>query len=160
MLRHFALCLLSAVSLGTEVAEAGAYPDADLHTPHIENDPHSDNDHDNFELLDDFTDAPTYFGKTVDSFDLDSIFIDANCYERQIDVYSDQLVAIEALRHLVLDHLARVDYVEVVLDINDANETTNRSVDVSNRDRTLYNKRDIEELQLDITDVEDCINRQ
>ena len=45
--------------------------------------------------------AAQYFANAVDSFDIDSIFIDEECYKKQIDIYSDQLVAIEALRRLI-----------------------------------------------------------
>ena len=53
--------------------------------------------------------APGHFGKAVDSFDLGSIFIDEECYQKQIDIYSDQLVAIEALRRIIVDYSERVD---------------------------------------------------
>ena len=38
------------------------------------------------------------FEHGVNEFELDAIAIDEECYKRQIDIYSDQLVAIEALR--------------------------------------------------------------
>ena len=79
--------------------------------------------------------ASTHFGKAVDAFNLDSIFIDEECYQQQIDIYSDQLVAIEALRRTVVGYTERLDICEEELVLNGGDEINNRNDDLSNRER-------------------------
>jgi len=103
--------------------------------------------------------ASTHFGKAVDAFNLDSIFIDEECYQQQIDIYSDQLVAIEALRRTVVGYTERLDICEEELVLNGGDEINNRNDDFSNRDRVYSNKYDIEIIELDTSDVEACFDR-
>ena len=86
----------------------------------------------------------THFGKAVDAFDLDSIFIDEECYQQQIDIYSDQLVAIEALRRTVVGYTERLDICEEELVLNGGDEINNRNDDQTNRDRVSENTYNIE----------------
>ena len=103
--------------------------------------------------------ASTHYGKAVDAFDLDSIFIDEECYQQQIDIYSDQLIAIEALRRTVVGYTERLDICEEELGLNESDEANNRNDDISNRDRVYDNKYDIEIIELDTSDVEACFDR-
>ena len=104
-------------------------------------------------------DTPAYYAKAVDSFDIDSIFIDENCYQQQIDIYSDQLVAIEALRRLIVEYNEKVDVAEEWLGINDTDENRNRRDDLDVKTKARINANDIEILEVDIGDVEACLWR-
>ena len=64
--------------------------------------------------------APSSFGHAVEAFDLEEPTIDSECYQAQVDIYSDQLVAIEATR-VILQQLAnRVEDAEADIGDNQA----------------------------------------
>ena len=46
--------------------------------------------------------VPEDYDYAVHSYDLDAPFTDQDCYQKQVDIYSDQIIAIEALRLEVL----------------------------------------------------------
>ena len=94
---YFAISLLNTAISGTEVniqdpnwlrdQRNYEYKD-DVHThhggkPHAhDNNEYDSNDSDEME-------APDLFGNAVSNFNIADIFIDEDCYQRQIDIYSD-----------------------------------------------------------------------
>ena len=57
------------------------------------------------------------YGAQVTAFDINSIFIDEDVYQKQIDIYSDQLVAIEAIRLELLHLQGKLDILEDTLGV-------------------------------------------
>ena len=51
---------------------------------------------------------PPDYKKTVQQYNLSKPFIDQETYEKSVDIYSDQIIAIEALRLEVLTLTQRV----------------------------------------------------
>ena len=56
--------------------------------------------------------APESFGYAVNDWDINEPTIDDGCYEHQVDIFSDQLVAIEATRFLLTKLIRRVERAE------------------------------------------------
>ena len=56
--------------------------------------------------------APSSFGYAVNDWDINEPTIDDGCYEHQVDIFSDQLVAIEAIRYSLTGLIKRVQYAE------------------------------------------------
>ena len=56
--------------------------------------------------------APGSFGYAVNDWDINEPTIDDGCYEHQVDIFSDQLVAIEAIRYSLTGLIKRVQYAE------------------------------------------------
>ena len=56
--------------------------------------------------------APESFGYAVNDWDINEPTIDDGCYEHQVDIFSDQLVAIEATRYMLTKLIRRVEYAE------------------------------------------------
>ena len=62
--------------------------------------------------------APENYGYAVNDFDINEPTIDAECYEHQVDIYSDQIVAIEATRVILSKLISRVEWAEEEIDEN------------------------------------------
>ena len=152
----FALTLLTAAVFGTEVnlqdpirrrdntgdLEFDAYKHKGRSARIQDDSDHDSDDHEDIE-------PPDYFGKAVSNFDIADIFIDEECYQKQIDIYSDQLVAVEALRRTIVSHMERVDEAEEKLGINNDLESNNRRDDNEIGDRCLEQRTSVEVLSID-----------
>ena len=100
--------------------------------------------------------APTSYGYAVNDFDINEPTIDAECYEHQVDIYSDQIVAIEATRVILTKLIKRVEWAEEEIDDN-AHEIADNKDEIRENDwETRANAADIEELNADIDDIDDC----
>jgi len=104
--------------------------------------------------------APESYGYAVNAWDIDTPTIDAECYAHQIDIYSDQIVAIEATRYILTKLIKRVEWAENEIEENAAEIADNRSEIRENDWETRANAADIRELEDDISDLEDCLERQ
>lgn len=104
--------------------------------------------------------VPDAFHDAVNSFDLSQEFTNDDWYNNQVDIYSDQLVAIEAIRLLVERLQTRVERAEDDIEENDDEIEINTGAITSNTWDTLQNTADIATLELDIADLEACLSRQ
>jgi len=52
--------------------------------------------------------VPEDYQYAVHEFNMESPFTDQDCYQKQVDIYSDQIIAIEALRLEVLQLTQRI----------------------------------------------------
>ena len=104
--------------------------------------------------------APESFGYAVNDFDINEPTIDDECYAHQVDIYSDQIVAIEATRVILQKLIKRVEWAEEEIEENAHEIAENREEIRSNDWETRANEADIEELDRDIADLEDCLYRQ
>ncbi len=52
--------------------------------------------------------VPESYDYAVHDFDLNQPFTDQECYQKQVDIYSDQIIAIEALRLEVMQLTQRI----------------------------------------------------
>jgi peptidoglycan hydrolase CwlO-like protein len=104
--------------------------------------------------------APESFGYAVNDFDINEPTIDDECYAHQVDIYSDQIVAIEATRVILQKLIKRVEWAEEEIEDNARAIADNREEIRENDWETRANAADIEELEADISDLEDCIGRQ
>ena len=104
--------------------------------------------------------APESFGYAVNDFDINEPTIDDDCYAHQVDIYSDQIVAIEATRVILTKLIRRVGYAEEEIEEN-ANEIADNRDEIRENDwETRANAADIRELEEDIEDLEYCLHRQ
>ena len=108
---------------------------------------------------DSMIDAPQ-FADAVNSFDIASEFANDEWYANQVDIYSDQLVAIEAIRLLITRLQTRVDRAEEQIHHNDAEIEINTGEIYANQWDSLQNDADITSIELDIADLEACLERQ
>lgn len=104
--------------------------------------------------------TPDYFHDAVNSFDLNAEFTNDAWYNNQVDIYSDQLVAIEAIRILLERLQQRVDRAEEDIATNDEEIALNKEEIHNNTWDTLQNEADIATIELDIVDLETCLARQ
>ena len=81
-------------------------------------------------------------------------------YANQVDIYSDQIVAIEAIRLLLQRLTLRVNKAEEEIRENDGEIAENLANIHSNTWDTLENAADIATIELDIMDLEACLQRQ
>ena len=56
--------------------------------------------------------VPESYDYAVHDFDLDAPFTDQDCYQKQVDIYSDQIIAIEAIRLEALELTQRITQAE------------------------------------------------
>merc|ERR550539_562581 len=70
--------------------------------------------------------APESYGYAVNAWDIDEPTIDAECYAHQVDIYSDQIVAIEATRVILSKLIKRVEWAEEEIDENAQEIALNR----------------------------------
>ena len=62
--------------------------------------------------------APESFGYAVNDWDINEPTIDDECYAHQVDIYSDQIVAIEATRVILQKLIKRVEWAEEEIEDN------------------------------------------
>jgi len=104
--------------------------------------------------------APESYGYAVNAWDIEKVTIDDECYAHQVDIYSDQIVAIEATRVILTKLIKRVEWAENEIEEN-AHEIADNRKEIRDNDwETRANAADIEELAADISDLEDCLERQ
>merc|ERR1719464_703386 len=104
--------------------------------------------------------APESYGYAVNAWNIEEPTIDDECYAHQVDIFSDQLVAIEATRVILTKLIRRVEWAEEEIEDNAAEIAENLEEIRANDWETRANAADIEELELDIDDIEDCLHRQ
>mmetsp|Transcript_27662 Transcript_27662/g.34353 ORF Transcript_27662/g.34353 Transcript_27662/m.34353 type:complete len:164 (+) Transcript_27662:36-527(+) len=104
--------------------------------------------------------VPEVYSAAVKDFDLSTPFTSQEEYKKQLDIYSDQIIAIEALRMEII----KLDY---SITKSEEDYTTNARRILANADKimenhqnALNNKANIEKLQMDVDDVGTCLNRQ
>ena len=64
--------------------------------------------------------VPENYDYAVKDFSLEAPFTDQECYQKQVDIYSDQIIAIEALRLEVLQVTQRITQAEYDFEANAA----------------------------------------
>lgn len=104
--------------------------------------------------------VPESYEQAVHEYDLHSPITDQDCYQKQVDIYSDQIIAIEALRLEVLQLTQRVTQAEHDYQENAAAIDANLEKIHQNAEGTLRNKAKIDVLFKDVHDVADCLHRQ
>jgi hypothetical protein len=103
--------------------------------------------------------VPEDFYYAVHDFDLAAPFTDQEQYQKQVDIYSDQIIAIEALRLEVLQLTRRITLAEHDY-VNNADEiAANKSRIFTNNDDAIRNQAEIDVLFLDVNDVAQCLHR-
>lgn len=104
--------------------------------------------------------VPESYDYAVHDFDLNQPFTDQECYTKQVDIYSDQIIAIEALRLEVLQLTQRITQAEHDIDHNQQKIAQNKSKITANSNEALLNKAKIQVLYKNVSDVGDCLHRQ
>ena len=104
--------------------------------------------------------VPENYAYAVQDFNMESPFTDQECYQKQVDIYSDQIIAIEALRLEVLQLTQRITQAEYDYQNNAKKISENKSKIIANANEALKNKGKIEVLYEDVNDVADCLSRQ
>ena len=62
--------------------------------------------------------APESFAYAVNDWDINEPTIDDGCYEHQVDIFSDQIVAIEATRVIITQQIRRLAWAEEEIEDN------------------------------------------
>lgn len=104
--------------------------------------------------------VPENYEYAVHDFNLESPFTDQECYQKQVDIYSDQIIAIEALRLEVLQLTQRMGQAEHEFEMNALSIAENKQKISYNSRSALDNKAKIDVLYLDVSDVGTCLGRQ
>ena len=104
--------------------------------------------------------VPESFSYAVHDFNMEAPFTDQECYQKQVDIYSDQIIAIEALRLEVLNLTQRVTQAEYDYESNALRISENAAKIHHNREEALYNAAKIDVLFMDVNDIADCLRRQ
>lgn len=104
--------------------------------------------------------VPESYDYAVHDFDLDAPFTDQDCYQKQVDIYSDQIIAIEAIRLEALELTQRITQAEHDSQHNEFDLEQNQARIQNNADQALVNKAKIDVLYLEVHDVADCLARQ
>merc|ERR1719273_1943003 len=78
--------------------------------------------------------APESYGYAVNDWDINEPTIDDGCYEHQVDIFSDQLVAIEATRYMLTKLIKRVEWAEEEIEDN-ASEIGDNRQEIEDNDR-------------------------
>ena len=104
--------------------------------------------------------VPEDYSYAVKDFDLNKPFTDQDCYEKQVDIYSDQIIAIEALRLEVLQLTQRITQAEYDYQQNTQKLLQNKDRITQNGNDALLNKSKIDVLYQDVDDVANCLSRQ
>ena len=104
--------------------------------------------------------VPESFDQAVHEFDLAHPITDQECYQKQVDIYSDQIIAIEALRLEVLNLTQRITAAEHDFEYNAIGIAENKAKITANSNEALLTKAKIEVLYYDMQDVAACLGRQ
>ena len=87
--------------------------------------------------------VPEDYNYAVHDFDLKTPFTDQECYQKQVDIYSDQIIAIEALRLEVMQLTQRITQAEHDYDLNAQKIAENKAKIASNSRAALDYKAKI-----------------
>ena len=104
--------------------------------------------------------VPTKYNDAVHDFNLNDPFTDQECYQKQVDIYSDQIIAIEALRLESLQMQQKLNQAEWDFKANGDKIAENKDKIWANANAALRTKGKIEVLYEDVNDVADCLSRQ
>lgn len=104
--------------------------------------------------------VPEYFAAAVHDWDMYSPSIDQDSYAKQVDIYSDEIIAIEAIRLEVLQITQRVEQAEDDFQIHQAIIADNRAKISANSRATLDNAEAIMALDMDVNDLMMTLQRQ
>ena len=104
--------------------------------------------------------VPEIYGQAVKEFDLTTPFTNQDEYKKQLDIYSDQIIAIEALRMEIIKLDYSITQAEEDYTNNARRILTNADRIMENHQSALNNKANIEKLQMDVNDVGSCLTRQ
>lgn len=104
--------------------------------------------------------VPEDYGYAVKDFNMDAPFTDQECYQKQVDIYSDQIIAIEALRLEVLQLTQRMSQAEHDYEVNAEKIAENKQKIAYNSRQALDNKAKIDVLNMDVDDIAQCLSRQ
>lgn len=94
--------------------------------------------------------VPADYQHAVHDYDLQQPFTDQNCYQKQVDIYSDQIIAIEALRLEVLQLTKRISEAETDYKLNAQKILENKHKITENSHAALHNKAKIDVLELNV----------
>ena len=103
---------------------------------------------------------PEHYGQAVKEFDLTTPFTNQDEYKKQLDIYSDQIIAIEALRMEIIKLDYSITQAEEDYTSNARQILKNADHIMENHQSALNNKANIEKLQMDVNDVGQCLTRQ
>lgn len=103
--------------------------------------------------------VPEDYYNAVQNFDLSKPFTDQDCFKKQVDIYSDQIIAIEALRVEVMKLDYAITQAENDQRASEQKILQNGDAIMSNYQEALDDKAKIEKLKLDTEDVSACLNR-
>jgi hypothetical protein len=87
--------------------------------------------------------VPKDYNYAVHDFNLNLPFTDQECYQKQVDIYSDQIIAIEALRLEVMQLTQRITQAEHDYDLNAQKIAENKAKIASNSRAALDYKAKI-----------------
>ena len=104
--------------------------------------------------------VPENYGHAVHDFDLNKPFTDQECYQKQVDIYSDQIIAIEALRLEVMQLTQRITQAEHDYNFNATKIAENKAKIAANSRAALDYKAKIDVLEYDVVDLGECLDRQ
>ena len=104
--------------------------------------------------------VPDSYDHAVHDFNMEAPFTDQECYQKQVDIYSDQIIAIEALRLEVLQLTQRMSQAEHDFNVNAEKIAENKQKIAYNSRQALDNKAKIDVLNLDVDDIASCLSRQ
>lgn len=104
--------------------------------------------------------VPENYDAAVHDYNLNQPFTDQNCYAKQVDIYSDQIIAIEALRLEVLQVKAEVIHCEDQNQLNIGRIHDNHYKIENNSSQIYENTQKIDHLYAHVTEVASCLSRQ
>ena len=104
--------------------------------------------------------VPESYEYAVHDFDLNKPFTDQECYQKQVDIYSDQIIAIEALRLEVMQLTQRITQAEHDYNFNATKIAENKAKIAANSRAALDYKAKIDVLEYDVVDLGECLDRQ
>lgn len=87
-------------------------------------------------------------------------FTEQDSYQNQVDIYSDEIIAIEAIRLEVLQLTQRITQAEYDFEDNSKQIMANREKMRMNGDEALHVKAKIDVMYQDVDDVANCLSRQ
>ena len=87
-------------------------------------------------------------------------FTEQDSYQKQVDIYSDEIIAIEAIRLEVLQLTQRITQAEYDFEDNSKQIMSNRDQMRLNGNEALNVKAKIDVMYQDVDDVANCLSRQ
>ena len=104
--------------------------------------------------------VPENYAMAVHDVDLNMPTVSQDFFNSQVDIYSDEIISVEALRIEVLQITMRVEQAEDDFQIHEAIIADNRSKISSNSRATLDNAEAIMALDMDVNDLMNTLQRQ